>query len=140
MLNKLKKYDMFGSPARLNISKRQRNGSTDYVNEYQSAFGLFMTVIAQSICLAYLFYLIIRMYLLVDDDYRSLSINNPFDKNTLFLNMTALHLLPNVAVSGSSAFKNEYFNILKPNADPKGFNLDIDVLKFNRYVETSFII
>jgi hypothetical protein len=51
--------------------------------------------------MAYLIYLIVRMYILADDDYKTLRIGNEFKEGTLFLNLTKLSFLPNMAILGS---------------------------------------
>lgn len=45
MWNSLKKFDQFGSPIVLNISKKKK-GETKYSSEYQSGFGLGLTMMA----------------------------------------------------------------------------------------------
>ena len=138
MWNSLKKFDQFGSPIVLNISKKKK-GQTLYRPEYQSTFGLALTFLAQTICMAYLIYLVVRMYMLEDDDYKSMQIGNPYDEKTAVLNLTQLYFLPNLAILGSTAFNNSKFDVLKDNAKP-GYELDIDIPKFNRYVESNIVL
>lgn len=79
------------------------------------------------------------MYMLEDDDYKSMQIGNPYDENTLVLNLTRMWFLPNLAIQGSSAFNNTKFDVLKENAKD-GYDLDIDIGKFNRYVESNIVL
>jgi hypothetical protein len=55
------------------------------------------------------------------------------------LNLTELWFLPNLAIQGSTAFNNTKFDVLKDNAKA-GFDLDIDIPKFNRYIESNIVL
>lgn len=76
--------------------------------------------------------------MLADDDYKSMKVANLFEDETEWLNMTRLVFLPNAAFSGF--IDNSRFDILKENPNFNGFDLDIDIEKFGRYVESNFVL
>ena len=79
MASKLKQFDIFPAPLSLNV-RRGRKHKRSYDSEYQSFFGVVITILCSTLSIAYLAYLIVRMYALEDDSYNSFTILNDMDK------------------------------------------------------------
>ena len=98
----LKKLDIFSSQLHLNIRREQcqHSKTRTYISEYTSYFGFIVTVFYASICFAYFTYLLVRMYHLHDDDYKSQVMLNTMDEPGLVeLNLTDYNFMSAVWIN-----------------------------------------
>ena len=127
MSSKLKHLDMFPAPLNLHLrrgSKRKRS----YDSEYQSFFGVVMTILCSTLSIAYLVYLIVRMYGLEDDSYNSFTLLNEMDKQDGLdiLNLTSHNFMPNMHLRYfGTADKYDIFDVGK---DTSVQNIDLSKL------------
>ena len=65
-------FDFFGSPIQLNLGRLDKKQQTkEYTNVYQSNFGSVITLFGIFLSVVYTGFMVIRMYNLEDDTYKS---------------------------------------------------------------------
>ena len=70
----IKPLDLYATSASFYISDGNRKTKLQrHSKSYQSQFGAVMTLCVQTMCLAYLTNMIVRMYTLEDDNYNALA-------------------------------------------------------------------
>jgi hypothetical protein len=107
-LSQLRAFDMYADNPSFFVHDGDRRGPQRNQKRYQSLFGAFFYLIVCALAFSYVVHLIVRMYSLDDDDYKSLIQVNPYDARTETLKLGDLNVFWSIDIRKLDNEVNKY--------------------------------